>query len=140
MRQLGGKGTVTVLSSGVTRPLMEKALKGWKLDVDLDLKLSADLIDLRSLYPIDWAMIKFYLARNGNLLIIEPDVRYGGIGAEIAATIAEEMPHVRIKRVGARRETIPANPALHDAMLPTQQEIVGAINCFNQLSAVSCQL
>ena len=131
LRHLGGKGTVTVLSYGVARPLMEKALWDWRMDIDLELNLGADLIDLRSLYPIDWAMIKFYLARNGNLLIIEPDVRYGGIGAEIAATIAEEMPHVRIKRLGARRETIPANPALHGAMLPTQQEILDAINSFN---------
>ena len=130
LRQLGGKGTVTVLSYGLARPLMEKALRDWRMDVDLSIKLSADLIDLRSLYPIDWGMIKFYLARNGNLLIIEPDVRYGGIGAEIAATICEELPHVKIKRLGVLRATIPANPALHGTMLPTEQEIIDAINSF----------
>lgn len=131
LRQMGGKGTVTVLSYGLARPFMEKALRDWRMDIDLSIKLSADLIDLRSLYPIDWGMIKFYLARNGNLLIIEPDVQYGGIGAEIAATIAEELPHVRIKRLGARRVTIPANRALHETMLPTELEIVNAINSFN---------
>lgn len=130
LRQMGGKGTVTVLSYGIARPLMEKALCDWRMDMDLDVKLSADLIDLRSLYPIDWGMIKFYLARNGNLLIIEPDVRYGGIGAEIAATISEELPHVKIKRLGAARVTIPANPAFHAGILPTCEQILEAINSF----------
>ncbi|KKK77836.1 hypothetical protein LCGC14_2849560, partial [marine sediment metagenome] len=55
-----------------------------------------------------------------------------GVGAEIVATIAERMPHVRVKRLGARRETIPAALSMHNRMLPTDEEILNAITSLNQ--------
>ena len=54
-------------------------------------------------------------------------MQFGGVGAEIVAQIAERMPHVRVKRLGAARATIPASPALHGQMLPSDEEIIHAI-------------
>ena len=56
-----------------------------------------DLIDLRTIYPIDWTEIKASVRKSGKLLIIEPDVQYGGVGAEIAATVAEWNVHPTYK-------------------------------------------
>jgi pyruvate dehydrogenase E1 component beta subunit len=85
------------------------------------------LLDLRVLYPLDWDLIWASASITGKLLIIEPDVTYGGIGAELAARVIEYMPGVRIKRLGAPRETIPANPERHGAMLPSREQILEAI-------------
>lgn len=112
---------VTIVTYGLMRQVVEHAILH-------DYRFS--LIDLRSIYPIDWTEIKASVRKTRSLLIIEPDVQYGGVGAEIAATIAEEVPYTRIKRLGARRENIPADMSKHDAMVPTEQEIIDAINSF----------
>jgi len=109
---------LTIVTYGLMRQVVEQALGPM---------LNLDIIDLRSIYPIDWMEIKASVRRSRGLLIIEPDVQYGGVGAETAATIAEEMPHVRVKRLGAPRATIPASKSLHERMLPTEEQIIDAI-------------
>jgi pyruvate/2-oxoglutarate/acetoin dehydrogenase E1 component len=86
-----------------------------------------DFLDLRTLYPLDWTAIRSSVRGSKRLLIVEPDVAYGGVGAEIVATIAEEMPGVRVRRLGAPRATIPASASLHVQMLPTSEEIARGI-------------
>ena len=109
---------VTVVTYGLMRQVAERVI---------DPGLNVDLIDLRSIYPIDWMTIKASARRSNKLLIIEPDVQYGGVGAEIAATIAEEMPEVRVKRLGGVRSTIPAAMHLHGGMMPSEEDIGNAI-------------
>ena len=111
----------TILTYGVMRHVVEEAL---------DPMQNVDLIDLRSIYPVDWITIGASVRRSRRLLIIEPDVRYGGVGSEIAAAVAEGMPGTRVKRLGAPRLTIPATLSLHERMLPTREEILDAINKF----------
>jgi len=127
---MGKRGTTTILTYGLMRQVVQQALQPYEFNHDYyadEYPMLCDIIDLRCLYPIDWAFIKKMLERTGKLLIVEPDVIYGGVGAEIAATIAEEMPHVRVKRLGAPRATIPASKSLHDRMLPTREAIIDAI-------------
>ena len=62
----------------------------------------------------------------GRLLIVEPAQTFLGIGAEIAAQVAEKLPGTKIKRIGAPRCTIPASSALHDQMMPTAEDIRAA--------------
>ena len=129
-RVKGQRGNVTIVTYGIMRQRVERLLGQYSFDGDRyaeEYNMLCDLIDLRSLYPIDWANISKMLERTGRLLVIEPDVQYGGIGAEIAATISERMPHVRVKRLGAPRTTIPASMALHDRMLPSEEEVRRAI-------------
>ena len=51
--------------------------------------ISVDILDLRTLLPLDYAAIKSCVARTGKVLILHEDCLIGGIGGEIAAWIAE---------------------------------------------------
>ena len=115
---------MTIVAYGLMRQRVEETLKTHPR-VHL-----IDFYDLQTIYPIDWLNIKGSVSWSKKLLIIEPDVQYGGVGAEIAATIAEELPGTLIRRLGARRETIPADMTKHDSMIPTESEIIDAINSF----------
>ena len=132
--QKGQRGTVTIVTYGVMRQVVQRILRKYRFNGDRyaeGYEMLCDLIDLISLSPIDWDCIEKLLERTNRLLIIEPDIQYGGIGAEIAAHFAEAMPHVRIKRLGAPMATIPAAMSLHSQMMPSEQEIVDAIRSFN---------
>ena len=111
--------SVTVLAYGLMRQRAEAAIK--------TNNLRANLYDLRSIAPLDVEGILDAVRRTRSLLIVEPDVVTAGVGAEIAAGVAERMPGVRIRRLGAPYRTIPASMALHDGMLPTEEEITDAI-------------
>ena len=117
-RNGNAKPDATVVTYGIMRQVVEQAL---------DPMLNIDLIDLRSIFPIDWMEIKASVRRSGKLVIIEPDVQWNGVGAEIIAQISEALPHVRVKRLGAKRETIPAAARLHKHCLPSDEEILHAI-------------
>jgi 2-oxoisovalerate dehydrogenase E1 component len=52
--------------------------------------VSAEVIDLRSIKPLDWPTIEASLAKTGRLLIVHEDNEYVGFGAEIAAQAAEK--------------------------------------------------
>ena len=67
------------------------------------------------------------MSRHNQVLIVEPDIPYGGIGAEIVAQLAERFPCAEFKRLGMPRETIPANPVLHAGLLPTEEAILDAL-------------
>ena len=120
-------GGVTVVTYGLMRQVAEHVLGRWCATTHSVPKRPYDLVDLRTIYPLDWPLLKTLVAESGKLLILEPDVQYGGIGAEIAARIAEEMPGVRVKRLGAPRTTIPASTSLHAQMLPGNEEIIRGV-------------
>ena len=128
-RKMGQRGICTIVTYGVMRQRVEALLGPWEKDGDYykEPNLDAGIVDLRTIYPIDFGLIKYALQRTGRLLVIEPDVTYGGVGAEIVAQIAQEMPWVRVKRLGAPRTTIPASSSLHHRMLPSDQEMSDAI-------------
>ena len=112
-------GSVTILTYGVMRQVVERALA--------QCPIRCNVVDLRSLYPLDWLSIIEMARWTGKVLIVEPDIVYGGIGAEIAATLHERIPHIEVKRLGAPRLTAPASQALHHKLLPTEDDVVVAI-------------
>ena len=125
---------VTVLTYGIMRQRVEAMLAPWLAAWDGDYyaepNLSVDLLDMRSIYPFDLSSLtngRFSLGRTGKLLIIEPDVKWNGVGAEIVAQISEALPHVRVRRLGCKRETIPAAARLHKDLFPSDEEIIRAI-------------
>ena len=130
LRRMGKRGNVTILTYGVMRQVVEVIISKLHFRGDYysdDYPMLCDLIDLRCLYPIDWPVISKMLERTGRLLVIEPDVQYGGIGAEIIATVAQQMPEVRVRRLGGPKMTIPASPALYSVIMPSEEQIVEAI-------------
>jgi pyruvate dehydrogenase E1 component beta subunit len=88
---------------------------------------SAEVIDLRSIWPWDRNCVLQSAAKTGRLLVAHEAVRDGGFGAEIAATVAEEILGVNIARLGAPRIPIPYAPPLEDTVRVTAEMIIGAV-------------
>tara|TARA_E500000331_G_scaffold321188_1_gene335289 strand:+ start:120 stop:1079 length:960 start_codon:yes stop_codon:yes gene_type:complete len=88
---------------------------------------SAEVIDLRSIWPWDRDCVLRSAAKTGRLLVAHEAVRDGGFGAEIAATAAEEILGVKVARLGAPRIPIPYAPPLEDTIRVTAEMIIGAV-------------
>ena len=76
--------------------------------------ISVEVIDLRSIWPWDREMVLASVARTGRLMVAHEAVQAAGFGAEVAATVAEELG-VPIKRVGAPRIPVGYARTLEDA-------------------------
>ncbi|MBV8354610.1 MAG: alpha-ketoacid dehydrogenase subunit beta, partial [Candidatus Eremiobacteraeota bacterium] len=88
--------------------------------------LSVDLIDLRSLWPWDRPTVLQSVAKTGRAVIAHEAVLVGGFGAEIAATLAEELG-VRARRVGAPRIPVAYAPVLENVYRPNADRILEAL-------------
>jgi len=91
--------------------------------------IDVDLIDLRTLCPLDHQSIMDSVKKTGRALLVEEGNRTGGVSAEIGFQIFEELWEYLdgpIRRVTAPDIPIPASPVLEDAALPSVQTIVEA--------------
>lgn len=73
--------------------------------------IQAELIDLRTIWPWDREAVLQSCAKTGRLLVVHEAIQAGGFGAEIAATVAENLP-CKIKRLGAPRIPVGYAPVL----------------------------
>jgi 2-oxoisovalerate dehydrogenase E1 component len=92
--------------------------------------ISIEVIDLRTVAPLDMAPILDSVHKTGRLLIAHEAVVPFGIGAEIAATVAREGfwdLDAPIQRVGAAATPPPYAPDLERAWLPDRDDITDAI-------------
>jgi len=110
-----GRSGVTIVSYGLMLRMIDLLFERERLPYDL--------IDLRTIYPLDIGLICDSVSRTGACLIVEPDVTYAGVGAEIAAQISERTSYP-VRRLGAPRTTIPASRSLHDYLLPSEKRIL----------------
>jgi pyruvate/2-oxoglutarate/acetoin dehydrogenase E1 component len=116
----------TVVSYGIT---LRQLRKLWSIAAKRGLHF--ELLDLRTLYPLDMDTILQSVERTGKLLVVEPDVRFGGIGAEIVAQVVAQGRPVVTERLGAPRATLPACRELHHRYLPSDEEILSAIEALS---------
>ena len=87
-------------------------------------EIKADLLDLRTLQPLDKAAIFASVKKTGKVIILQEDTLFGGVGADIAAMIAEEcFEHLDapVMRVGSLETPVPFSKALEDGFLPKQR-------------------
>lgn len=63
----------------------------WAQQLAAELNLDADIVDLRSLVPLDYQAIEASVKRTNRVLILHEDTLFGGIGGEIAAWISEHL-------------------------------------------------
>lgn len=92
--------------------------------------VSVEVIDLRTLNPLDTETILASVRRTGKALIAHEDTLTGGFGAEIAALIAAEAfdrLDAPVARVAALDAPIPYAPSLENAMLPQEADILRAM-------------
>lgn len=92
--------------------------------------IDAEVIDLRTLLPLDLEEISRSVKKTGRVIVVEESCRNGGIGAEICAKIVEtcfDYLDAPIQRVAAEDLPIPCAPVLEKAMLPHKNKIVSAL-------------
>ncbi len=121
-----GKAKVRRRGRGLTVVSYALALKEVEAVVE-NHKVDCDLIDPRTLYPLDCDTICDSVSKTGRLLIVEPDVTYAGIGAEIAASVVERSFSALkrpIIRLGAPRTVTPASQGLHKYVMPSRDDIL----------------
>jgi pyruvate dehydrogenase E1 component beta subunit len=94
-------------------------------------KLSIEVIDLGTLWPWDRETVFASASRTQNLLVVHEAVQAGGFGAEIAASVAEELG-VRVKRLGAPRIPVGYSKPLEDEARVTSARIARALATFDR--------
>jgi 2-oxoisovalerate dehydrogenase E1 component len=90
---------------------------------------SIEVIDLRSLIPLDRESIMASLKKTGKVLIVHEDKVFSGFGAEIAAQITDEAFEYLdgpVRRVGSTFTPVGFNRILEAAILPNAAKIIAA--------------
>ncbi len=116
---------VTIVASGL---MVERALAAADaLAID---GTNAEVIDLRSVQPLDEETILASVRRTGRLVIVHEAPVRGGFGGEIAAVVAEKAfgyLDAPIQRVGAPWTPVPFGPRLVAEYVPSEASIVAAV-------------
>ncbi|MBW4025433.1 MAG: 2-oxoglutarate dehydrogenase [Proteobacteria bacterium] len=90
--------------------------------------ISCEVIDLRSLAPLDMPAIAQSVARTGALVTLEEGQLTSGVGAEVAARLFETTGHRRWARVGALPAPVSSNPVLEAACVPDARRVAEAVH------------
>jgi 2-oxoisovalerate dehydrogenase E1 component len=94
----------------------------WALDtLSKNPEIQADLIDLRTLQPLDVETIYASVKKTNKVIILQEDTLFGGIASDISSLIMEncfEYLDAPVKRVGSIETAIPFVKALEDQYLP----------------------
>ncbi len=115
---------VTILAWGAMVPVAEKAAEEWS-----DKGVSCEVIDLRSLYPLDEETIITSVEKTGHVVIVHEAPRTAGVGAELTALINEQAflwLEAPITRVTGYDVPVPMF-ALEDDFLPNPKRVSQAI-------------
>ena len=97
--------------------------------LESDHGVSAEVVDLRTLVPLDVETIVESVGRTRRAVVAHHAVEFAGPGAEVAAILSKELfgrLEAPVERVGARFVPTPAAPALEAAVLPTPARLVEA--------------
>jgi pyruvate dehydrogenase E1 component beta subunit len=92
--------------------------------------ISAEVIDVRSLVPLDTLTLLESVAKTGRLVTVEENPRLCGWGAEVCSIIAEEgfwYLESPIVRVTTPHIPVPAAAALEDLAIPSAMRVVDAV-------------
>jgi len=91
--------------------------------------IDMELVDLRTLSPLDKETIMTSVQKTGKVMILHEDSKTGGIGAEIAAILAEQcfgFLDGPILRIAAPDTPVPYSPPLEERYLPKVSDILAA--------------
>ncbi len=92
--------------------------------------ISIEVVDPRTLYPLDMETIVESVKKTHRLVIMHEEVKFAGSGAEIAAQVAEDAfdyLDAPILRVAAPFCPIPFSPPLEQAYIPSEQQLIDAV-------------
>jgi pyruvate dehydrogenase E1 component beta subunit len=92
--------------------------------------IEAEVLDLRTLNPLDTDSVVASVRKTGRLVVAHEAWKVGGIGGEVAATVAERAFDALkgpIVRVGAPHVPIPSASELRNRAIPTRADVVAAV-------------
>jgi acetoin:2,6-dichlorophenolindophenol oxidoreductase subunit beta len=133
-----GEHVVPLGSADVKRPGSDVTVISWGKPVldclaaaaDLDDEIDVEVVDLRSIVPLDIETILASAGRTKRVVVVHQAVRRAGFGAEIAALIQEELfgtLEAPVLRVACKDTPVPYAKELEDFHLPQVPDIVDAI-------------
>ncbi len=126
-----GKAAVVRAGRDLTIVSMSRMVReSLKAAAELDaMGIDAEVIDLRTIVPLDWPAVFASVTKTSRLLVAHEAVTDFGIGAEIAARVADELfwaLDAPIRRVGAPYTPAPYAPSLEREWMPGSATIVAA--------------
>lgn len=119
-----GKDITILTYSRMTYLCLEAAEQLAKEEID------AEIVDLRTLKPLDFALIAESVKKTYNVLIVHEACLTGGFGGEIAARIGEELfdyLDAPVMRIGAKDVPIPFSPVMEGFVLPKVSDVVEGV-------------
>jgi 2-oxoisovalerate dehydrogenase E1 component beta subunit len=90
--------------------------------------ISVEIVDLRTLLPLDEETVQESVRKTSKLLLLHEDTLTGGLGGELAARISEKVFEYLdgpVVRVAAPDTPVPYSPPLEDAFLPNAAKVGG---------------
>jgi len=123
VKKKGDDVTIVAVSRMVTESL--EAAK--KLEAE---GVSAEVVDLRTLQPFDLETIAESVQRTSRLVIASDDVKRGGVGAEISASVTEtcfDYLDAPITRVACPDTPVPFSPPLELQYMPNAERVIQAV-------------
>ena len=91
--------------------------------------IDMEVIDLRSLYPLDKELIGQSIEKTNKAIVLTEEVKRGGYGGEISAIIGEEFfdfLDAPVARIGALNTPVPFAPVLEQYYMPNEMDVVAA--------------
>jgi pyruvate dehydrogenase E1 component beta subunit len=123
VRRTGSDVTIVAIAAMVARALeAAEQLAGESI--------SAEVIDPRTLSPVDDETIIASVAKTGALVVVDESPPRCSVASEIAATVSErafDLLNGPVRRVTAPHAPVPFSPSLEDAYAPSVQTIVDAV-------------
>ena len=96
----------------------------WAKKIVEEESINAEIIDLRTLLPLDFDAVAATIKKTGRVLILHEDTLFGGIGGEISAYISEhlfEYLDAPVVRCGSLDTPVPFAPSLEKGFLPVER-------------------
>lgn len=116
---------VTLVATGLQVTRAKEALKTLGEE-----GIDVELIDPRSIFPLDKEMIYESVKKTGKIVIVTEECKRGAWSGEVAASIAEDLFEALKKpiiRVGALNTPVPFSQPMEEYMLPRVKDIVNAV-------------
>ncbi len=134
-----GDYTVPIGHSKIQRPGRDVTIVSYSKMLEISLKaaeqlagegIEAEIVDLRSLRPLDMNPVLESFKRTNRAVIVEEGWRSFGVGAEVASRIYEEAfdyVDTPIRRVAQKEVPLPYNRNLEQMALPQVEDVVRAV-------------
>ena len=127
------KGTdITIIATAYMVNIAKKAAEKLKTDRNLEI----EIIDPRTIVPLDEELIAESLSKTSKVIIIEEGTLRGGLGSEIAAIISEkylDYLDYPIKRIASKDTPLPASYSLEQMVIPDEKRVCEEILKFLNL-------